>query len=245
MGQQSSRAKLDSEPLALGGVRLRGRTTPMTDPSSPSIDLPIGPAGDADLADLPAPRRPGRRLTLVAMGVTALVALAMSFALRHDAAYALRGDSVDVLGNLAELRPDASLANHWVRGEALLSSTRAVRFARPLESDSYRFAQVAGNDSIWVQIRVPSGEEGPRFVPPTTFVGRLIPMAQAGLRYADLGDAVTEAGQPAMARGAWVLLDGESPGTTRWAIGLVGLFLSFAAFNVYGLIRLLRPVRDA
>jgi hypothetical protein len=150
-----------------------------------------------------------------------------------------------MLGNLAELRPDVDLANRWVRGEALLSSTRAVRYARPLESDSYRFAQVAGNDRLWVQIRVPAGEEGPRFVPPTTFVGRLIPLSQTGLRYADLADAVAETGQAAMKPDAGVLLDAESPATTRWALGLVGLFLAFAAFNVYGLVRLLRPVRDA
>lgn len=218
----------------------------MTDPPSPTLELPIGTApGDDDLADLPAPRRPGRTLTLVAMALTALVALTMSFALRYDTAYALRGDGVTMLGNLAELRPDVDLANRWVRGEALLSSTRAVRYARPLESDSYRFAQVAGNERLWVQIRVPAGEEGPRFVPPTTFVGRLIPLSQTGLRYADLADAVAETGQAAMKPDAWVLLDAESPATTRWALGLVGLFLAFAAFNVYGLVRLLRPVRDA
>jgi hypothetical protein len=216
----------------------------MTDPPSPTLDLPLAPPAEADLADLPTPRRPGRRLTLVAMAVTLAVALGMSLALRHDAIYAAGGHTVKALGNLAEVRLDSELANQWVRAEALLSSTRAVRFARPLESDSYRFAQVAGNDRVWVQIRVPAGEEGPRFVPPTTFVGRLIPLDQTGLRYADLDDAVTEAGQPPMRRDAWVLLDGESPGTTRWAIGLVGLFLTFAAFNLYGLVRLLRPVRD-
>lgn len=218
----------------------------MTDPPNPTLELPIGASpGDADLADLPAPRRPGRTLTLIAMSVTAAVALAMSFALRHDALYAARGDGVTLLGNLADWRPEPELSNKWVRGEALLSATRAVRYARPLESDSYRLAQVAGNDRIWVQIRVPAGEEGPRFVPPTTFVGRLIPLSRTGLRYADLSNAVTETGQAPMKPDSWVLLDGESPATTRWALGLIALFLAFAAFNVYGLVRLLRPVRDA
>ena len=49
----------------------------------------------------------------------------------------------------------------------------------------------------------------------------------------------------ALPYGACLLIDGESPAGTRWVLGLAVLLLGFAAFNLVGLIRLARPVRDA
>jgi hypothetical protein len=198
---------------------------------------------DPELEALPAPRRPGRRLTLASMAITAVVALLMAYALRHEASYALAKGAPRDLGNLAHFEPRAELENTWVHGEALLGSTRAIRYGRPLESDTYRLAPIAGNDQVWVQVRVPEGMEGPRFVPPTSFVGRLVPMSQAGVRHGELGDAVVTAGAGQMPGDAWLLIDGEAPSSTRWAIGVIVLFFGFAAFNLYGLFRLLRPVR--
>jgi hypothetical protein len=40
-------------------------------------------------------------------------------------------------------------------------------------------------------------------------------------------------------------VDGESPATTRWAAALSVLLVAFAVFNVWGLVRLLRPAREA
>lgn len=174
------------------------------------------------------------------MSVTALVALAMAWTLSGEAAYSLEAGPPKDLGNLSELQPSAALANTWVHGEALLGSSQAIRYHRPLESDSYRLAPVAGNDKIWVQIRVPEGMEGPRFVPPTSFVGRFVPVGSAGLRHSGLDDAVESAGAGKMPADAWLLVDAEAPSTTRWAIGLVVMFIGFAAFNLYGLTRLLR-----
>jgi hypothetical protein len=202
-------------------------------------------APDPELEALPAPRRPGRKLTLAAMAMTALVALAMAWGLAGEAAYALAGGRPLELGNLAHFNPGAAQANRWVHGEALLATSGAIRYGRPLERDTYRLAPVAGNDRVWVQVRVPEGMEGPRFVPPTSFVGRLVPAKSAGLRFAGLSDAVKSVPGSSMPDEAWLLIDGEAPSTTRWALGLMALFLAFAAFNVYGLLRLLRPVRDA
>lgn len=218
---------------------------PDTAAELPSLGGAAESEPDPELEALPAPRRPGRRLTLVSLAVTAVVAACMAFALRHEAAYALGSVPPVELGNLAQFTPDPSLENRWVQGEALLGSSRAVRYGRPLESDSYRLAPVAGNDRLWVQVRVPQGMEGPRFVPPTSFVGRLVPLDDAGLRHAGLPDAVRSVGATAPPGDAWLLIDGEAPATTRWALGLVALFIAFVAFNVYGLVRLLRPVRDA
>jgi hypothetical protein len=126
----------------------------------------------------------------------------------------------------------------------LLGSTNAIRYGRPLEKDTYRLAQVAGNPRLWVQIRVPEGMEGPHFVPPVSFVGRLIPFSDASVRHAGLGAAVQAAGAGNVPEDAWLLVDGEAPKTTRWALGLIALFIGFVLFNIYGLYRLLRPVRD-
>jgi hypothetical protein len=199
---------------------------------------------DPELEALPEPRRPGRTLTLACMLLTALVAAALAFSMRGEAVYALRSGPPGELGNLAHFEPRPSLANHWVHGEALLGSTNAIRYSRPLESDSYRLAPVAGNQRLWVQIRVPEGMEGPQFVPPTSFVGRLIPIDQTSLRHGGLAGAVEHAGAGSVPGDAWLLIDGEAPSTTRWALGLIALLLGFVAFNLYGLFRLLRPVRD-
>jgi hypothetical protein len=196
---------------------------------------------DPELEALPEPRRPGRRLTLGCMALTALVAALMAASLAGEARYALGSGAPVELGNLAEFSPKSELANRWVHGEALLGSSHAVRYGRPLESDSYRLAPVAGNPKLWVQIRVPAGMEGPRFVPPTSFVGRLLPVASAGIRHGGLPAAVESAGA-SMSEDAWLLIDGEAPSTTRWAIGLIALFLAFFGFNVWGLYRLLRRV---
>ena len=200
---------------------------------------------DPELSALPEPRRPGRRLTLGSLSLTAVASAAMVFALSGEARYAFTSGPPRDLGNLTHASPGPELANTWVRGEALLGTSGAVRYGRPLESDTYRLAPVAGNKNLWVQIRVPAGMEGPHFVPPTSFVGRLIPAASAGLRHQGLLSSVAEASDERIPDGAWLLIDGEAPATTRWVLGVVVLFISFAAFSLYGLARLLKPVDDS
>ena len=205
--------------------------------------LPRDDSPDPELEELPDPRRPGRTLTLVAMTCTAVFAVLVAFTLRGQAAYALSAGPPADLGNLAELTPTPAQANTWAHGEALLGTAGAVRYGRPLEADTFRLAPVAGNDRIWVEIRVPAGLEGPRFVPPTSFVGRLVPVSEAGLKHHALPDAVASVGTGTMPSGAWLLVDGEAPDTSRWSLGVIALFFAFAAFNVWGIVRILRPVR--
>lgn len=214
-------------------------------PHTASISLPLaGEALDPELEALPQPRRPGRNLTLVAMALTAVVSLGMALTLRSEAAYALRGGQPEDVGDLTSTTPSAALNNRWVRAEALLGTTGAIRYSRPLDGDTFRLAPVAGNERIWVEIRVPSGLEGPHFVPPTSFVGRLVPLSRAGLRHTGLPSEVRAATGQGLDVDSWLLVDGESPRSLRWALGLVALFVGFAAFNIFGLYRLLRPVRD-
>jgi hypothetical protein len=132
-----------------------------------------------------------------------------------------------------------------VHAQGQLSVTNAIRYRRPLERDSYRLASVDGNPKLWVQIRVPAGAEDPRFVPPDSFVGRLLPIDELGLRQRGLREAVAEAGLPLPSDDAWLLVDGESPAAVRWAFGLFALLVAFAAFNVIGLVRLARPIPTA
>ncbi len=209
---------------------------------------PPGTAGDGadpDLEALPQPRRPGRTVTIVAMVLTGLAALALAFSLRHEAAYALQSGQPTDVGELTALDLARAPAGSWVRGAAELGTAGAIRYARPLEKDTYRLAPVEGHERVWVEIRIPAGYEGPYFVPPTSFVGRLIPISRLGLRHLGLPQEVARASGGGLSADAWLLVDGESPASLRWALGVVALLVGFAAFNGLGLYRLLRPVRDA
>jgi hypothetical protein len=199
---------------------------------------------DADLEALPAPRRPFRRLTLAVMGVTLVASLGLALALRNEVAFSLSSSGPRPIGELSRFRPGGGDANTWVQAQGELEVDGAIAYRRPLESDSYRLSPVAGTHKLWVQVRVPSDDDDPdhkRFVAPTSFVGRLVPASRGGLRLSQLGNAIAAAGRPALPGDAWLLIDGEAPATTRWALGLVVLLLGFAGFNLFGLRRLLRP----
>src|SRR6478609_4384169 len=200
---------------------------------------------DLDLEALPAPRRPWRRATLAALAMSALGSLALAFELRGEAVFALEGGPPVDLGELNRFHATAAHANTWVHGTGTLRADGAVSYARPLENDTYRLAQVEGNDKLWVQVSVPedpADPEGAHFVAPTSFVGRLIPVSRAGIRHGVVRAAVSDAWQGKVTDDAWLLVDGEAPRTTRWALGLCGLFLGFAAFSVIGLAKLTQKV---
>jgi hypothetical protein len=175
--------------------------------------------------------------------LTVLASVALLAALRSDFEYAWYSLPPTDIGDLATFESARKHANTWARAEGSLSATNAIRYGRPLESDTYRLAPVENNPDLWVQVRVPSGLEGPHFVPPTSFVGRLVPLRDAGLRYSGLPSAAEEATSAAPTPSAWILIDGEAPSTTRWVMGLMVLFVFCAGFGIYGLARLIRPVK--
>ncbi len=199
---------------------------------------------DADLEALPAPRRPWRRLTLVVMSVTLLASVGLLASLRGELAFSVSAEAPRAIGELSAFEPGKVDENSWVRAEGELEVQGAIAYRRPLETDSYRLSRVRGTDRVFVQVRVPHDDDDPehkRFVPPTSFVGRLVPAEQGGVRLSRLGRAIDEAGRPPLPRDAWLLIDGEAPATTRWTLGLALLLFGFAVFNVVGLRRLLRP----
>ena len=199
---------------------------------------------DADLEALPPPRRPWRKLTLVVMSATLLGSLALTLALRGELSFSLSGKPPHSVGELSRFAPQAADANTWVQGDGELEVQGAIAYRRPLETDSYRLSRVSGTSKLWVQVRVPSDDADPdhkRFVPPTSFVGRLVPASRGGVRLSQLGGAIAEAGRSPLPGDAWLLIDGEAPATTRWTLGVAALLLGFAAFNLLGLRHLLRP----
>ncbi|MBX3182907.1 MAG: hypothetical protein KIT72_18060 [Polyangiaceae bacterium] len=195
---------------------------------------------DPDLEALPPPRRPYRRLTLTVMSITLLASLGLGALLMSHAAYALATPEPVSIGSLERFTPEPRWANVYVQGEGTLSA-RGLRYMRPLSSDSYRLVQVEKNPNLWVEVRVPEEMDTPYFLPPTSFVGRLVPLEEAGIGHAGLEQIVADHGRKP--EGAWLLIDGASPAGTRWALALVGLCFAFAAFNGFGLYRVWRPIK--
>ncbi len=231
-------------------------------PSNPTStlsapDSPVSSGVDPELLSLPAPPKRERTAAVVLMAATALAAAWMAVALLAEARYALApGQPVDV-GDLTSLHPGhdggdpqtpgpagSDLANRYVRASGLLGTSGAIRYGRAAEGDSFRLAPVAGNPGLWVEIRVPEGFEGPRFVPPTAFAGRLVPFRKAGVRHVGLAKSVREQTEVPVPDDAWLLVDGSSPRASRWAVALAALFAALAAWNVGGVARVLSRVRD-
>lgn len=196
---------------------------------------------DPELEALPVPRRPWRRATLATMVVVTALSLAASWALLATARFSLQKGPPHELGSLTNVQLGAALENTWAHGEADLAD-KSVEYRRPLDSDRFRLVEVAGNRGLWVELRIPAGIEPEHYVPPNSFVGRIVPFAKAGLRHGALADAIGGAYGRRPAADAWLLIDGETPATTRWVLGLIAMFVAFAAFNVWGVVRLLKPV---
>jgi len=215
--------------------------------SSPSVTDASTSAtwSDPELQDLPAPRRPWRRSTLVLLSVTALCSLAMLIGLGSTVQFALSNRPPVDIGNLQAFEPTEALANRYVRASGRLEDTGGIGFERPLERDNFRLVPIVGNRRVWVELQIPAGYDTEHFVPPVAFAGRLLPLAQAGLRFSALRTAMLKAGwQPDhLPADAWVLLDGESPASTRWSLGVAALMAAFFGFCIWALISLLRPLR--
>src|SRR5262245_39284477 len=193
-----ARSIVDEE-VASAGTTTAGRAAILSPaqapmPSTPSSTLtaptPRRAEVDPELLSLPAPPRRERTAAVVLMLLTAAAAVWMGIALAGEARYALTSGQPLEVGDLTSLRPTDDMANRYVRASGLLGTAGAIRYGRAAEGDSFRLAPVAGNPRIWVEIRVPEGFEGPRFVPPTTFAGRLVALHDAGLRHAGLADTV-------------------------------------------------------
>jgi hypothetical protein len=203
---------------------------------------------DPELAELPGPPRRARSLTLLVLAFAAAAALLATFSLVREVTYALAGDAPAALGDLRSA-PGAALAaneNRPVRGDGMLGAAGGIRYERPFVDDSFRTLPVAGRAEpfdMWVEVRVPSGQESGRWEPPRTFAGRLVRLDSAGPRHRGLRAAIEQATHQRVPKNAWLLVDGEDPADARWAIVLSLMFLGFVAWNVAATARILRKVK--
>jgi hypothetical protein len=211
-------------------------------PSSPELLAPLEGSVDPELLQLPRPPRVERLVSLALMVATAVLAAVMVVGLAGDVRYALASAEPEEVGDLGRWAPEAGMSNRFVRATGRLGSAGAIRYDRPLERDAFRLAPVEGNDKVWVEMRV-TGAEPSRFVPPTTFVGRAMPLEGAAFRYRGLAASVQEATGAVVPAQAWVLVDGATPTASRWTVALAALFVLFAGYNLVTIARIVRPVR--
>jgi hypothetical protein len=199
---------------------------------------------DPELVALPAPPRQHRTLTLAILVLAAAAALAMLFALRHDITYALVSRTPADLGDLrvAEARELEAHDNRLVRAEASLGAAGGIRYERLLSAATFRAVPVAGRPDLWVELRVPAGDESGRWEPPRQFAGRLVRFERAGPRRRGLASAIEHATHERPTSGAWLLVDGENPADAGWALVLATAFLGFAVWHITAAARMIRKV---
>lgn len=221
--------------------------TSVTEASSARPRLvPPGTDGDEldpELLQLPDPPKRERTLTVAMLVFTAFASIAMIFALRRDAAYAFSTPAAADLGDLQTAPADAFAENRFVRGHAALGAAHAIRYERPLVSESFRLMPVMGRPDVWVEVRVPPGQENVRFVPPEDFTGRLVRFEAGGPRHRGLASAIRNATGQEVPKNAWLLVGGDAPSSSRWAVLLVAMFAGFAVWNLVVTAKLLRRVR--
>jgi hypothetical protein len=198
---------------------------------------------DPELLDLPAPPKRERSLVVGLLLFTALASLAMIFALRRDAAYAFSVRDAAEIGDFGAAAPELFAENKYVHGTAMLGAAHAIRYERPLQSGSYRLMPVAGRPNVWAEVRVPSGAENVRWVPPSAVSGRLVKFDAAGPRHRGLADAVKDSTGHDVPKDAWLLIDGDAPTDARYAVLLCMMFAGFAVWNLMVSAKLLRKVK--
>ncbi len=199
---------------------------------------------DPELVSLPDPPRGERRVTLLVLAMTAAASGAMVVSLWRDAAYAFSASREADLGELRSAPASAFAPNAFVQARGMLGAAGAIRYERPFAADSFRVSPVAGRPDVYVEVRVPAGEETSRYVPPSELHGRLMRFDATGPRHRGLRAAIAERTGTPVPANAWLLVDGEAPEQARWAVALVAMFLGFAMWNAAAIARLMRRVRS-
>jgi hypothetical protein len=199
---------------------------------------------DPELLALPDPPRRERTLTIAVLAIAAVLSLAMVFALRRDVAYAFASATAADAGDLHAATPAglAALENRYVHADGLLGAAGGIRYERPFVEDTFRTLPVAGRTDLWVDVRVPAGQETGRWEPPRSFTGRLVRFGAAGPRHRGLASAISGASGAQVPNEAWLLVDGESPDAARWSVLLAALFLGFAVWNATAIVRIVRRI---
>ena len=198
---------------------------------------------DQDMSALPSPPKGQRTVSVVLMSVATIVACLMCWFLRSEFTYAIADAEPAEVGDLASLDLSSTAANQYVDGRGKLEPKAVVQFSRPLEVDSFRVYRVVDGPKVFVETRVPDGVDASGFAAPSSFAGRLVKLSQAGVRYRGVADSVARETGEDVSLDVWLLVDGASPQSSRWAFALVVLFGLFGFWSVGSLVWVLRPVR--
>jgi hypothetical protein len=198
---------------------------------------------DPELVALPRPPRQERTISLLLMALTGFLAALMTAALASDVFYAFAGSAPEAVGDLAQLAPGSAHRNKFVRADGLLRAENAIRYRRPLETDTFQLVPVSGNDRIWVELRVPPGAPNATAAPPVTFVGRLLPLRSIAFGLGGLRRSLDATTIAPIAADVWVLIDGATPVSSQWTVALAALLVAFAGYNLVMIARILRPAR--
>ncbi len=204
---------------------------------------------DPELLALPEPERTGKWPTAFALALALASSIFMAFALLADVRFAMSSRVDTTLGDLraADLgvvSAEAAAGGTLVKGTALLGASSGIRFERPFVSDTFRLVPVSGRSDLWVELRVPAGEESGRYVPPNEVSGRLVPLTQAGPRHRGLAGALKRVKGIDVPPNALLLVEGERPEGLRYATLLTAMFVLFAFIATWSLVQILKPIRD-
>jgi hypothetical protein len=199
---------------------------------------------DPELEALPTPSRRERTLAVTSLGLAVLASLVLAFMLRRDVAYALSSRRAAFLGDLSSVTTSSLAAheNRLVSGSGLLGAAGGLRYERPFRQDTFRTLPILGRVDLWIEVRVPAGQEGGRWVPPRAFMGRLERFGATGPSHQGLRSSIELATGAKLSEGSWLLVDGEDLADARRAIVLSVLLLGLAAYNALGIARIIRRV---
>jgi hypothetical protein len=207
---------------------------PESEPEQPTDAEDDASVAARDLSQLEPPGRWQRQVALVVMVLTAVGCLLMAWSLAGRAAYTFRARKPLELGSLGTVTLGGEHANRYVRAVAPLEERPVVRYRRLGEPGYAVLAKVAGRGEIWVEHELPERAAGPRFVTPTRFAGRLVRLSDLGAGYWGVAGTVAEALGNRAPSDVWVLVDGATPESERWAFALALLMAVFGAWNLLG-----------
>ena len=161
------------------------------------------------------PSAPGyrRHLVLGALIAIGLGAWLLVVLLAPRAQFSLVAGAPADIGPLRSA--DLTQAGSWVRTSGT-PQPDALSFERIGASGSFRLTTIEERSNVWLVLHVPQGFTPDSFVPPSTFVGRLTPLRDAGFSARPIVRMIEEGS--GAADDGYLLIDGESPRSERPAL---------------------------
>lgn len=176
---------------------------------------------------LPPPPRTRRRLALGSLLLISALSLTLAGLLASQARFALIDGPPKSLGELAEAKLGQESEN-WIQGAGHVAKDALV-FQRRGRKGTFRLARLKGREDFWLVLHAPVAAHGEEYVPPRHFSGRLVQIANAGLKDGSIVELVKKEAEKRQLPASFLLLEGESPRSQRDSLlamllfGLLGL----------------------